>query len=218
MATDADEDARFSLVAERRRTLAAYLRALPEDRWRAPSLCGGWSVREVAGHLVTPLLQSAPRLGWEVVRCGGSVDRALDRLARRYALLPTADLVDVLDEHADDRFTPPGFGAIAPLTDSVIHTLDVRWSLEDREPIPPPAARAVLQFLTTPKAKAFGARGVVPGVRWEANDLDWSAGDHGDPRVSGPTDALLLVLAGRRAGLDALSGPGAAVVTQRLAR
>jgi uncharacterized protein (TIGR03083 family) len=217
MARDDLEDERFAMIAERRRSLAAYLRTLPDDAWRAPSLCGGWTVREVAGHLVTPMLMSLPRVTWEVVRCAGSVDRALDRVARRYARLPTDELAAVLDEHADDRFTPPTYGAIAPLTDSVIHTLDVRWSLDARDVIPESAARMVLDFMVSPKAKAFGG-GRASGLRWTTTDLAWSTGSEDDPELSGPTDAVLLVLAGRRAGLDELEGAGVGTLAARLAR
>ncbi|HEY4378318.1 MAG TPA: maleylpyruvate isomerase N-terminal domain-containing protein, partial [Acidimicrobiales bacterium] len=89
-----DQDSWFAQVAERRHDLAGYLRDLPADRWRMPSLCGGWTVREVAGHLVTPMLMGVPRIGWEIVKSGLSFDRGMDRLARRFARLPTADLAD----------------------------------------------------------------------------------------------------------------------------
>ncbi|MCU1455312.1 MAG: hypothetical protein JWN46_3458 [Acidimicrobiales bacterium] len=217
MARDDLEDERFALIAERRHSLADFFRTLPDSGWRAPSLCGGWTVREVAGHLCAPLLISTPKFAWEIVRCAGSIDRTLDRLARRYAQLPTDQLSDVLDEHADDRFTPPGYGAIAPLTDNVIHTLDVRWSLDAREPIPERSARMALDFMVSPKAKAFGG-GRAAGLRWATTDLDWSAGAEGDPAVSGPADAVLLVLSGRRAGLDEVTGSGATVAAERLAR
>ncbi|MCU1353496.1 MAG: hypothetical protein JWM05_2705 [Acidimicrobiales bacterium] len=215
-----DDDQRFDLIAERRRSLAGFLRDLPEERWRVPSLCSGWTVRQVAGHLATPFLIGTARFAWEMVRCGGSFDRAADRVARRLAEMPTDELVAVIEEHATDRYTPPGLGPIAPLTDSVVHTLDVRWSLDARDAIPPDAAREVLGFLSSRSARsrAFGARAVAPDVCWSATDLDWSTGPADSPVVSGPADAVLLVLAGRRAGLDDLQGPGLGSVKARLAR
>jgi uncharacterized protein (TIGR03083 family) len=32
--------------------LDAMLAAVPADRWEAPSPCAGWTVRDVAGHLI----------------------------------------------------------------------------------------------------------------------------------------------------------------------
>src|SRR5829696_3311141 len=34
-----------------RKALAADLDGLTDDRWSTPSLCSGWSVREVLGHM-----------------------------------------------------------------------------------------------------------------------------------------------------------------------
>ena len=53
------------------------------------------------------------------------------------------------------------------------------------------------------------------GVRAVATDADWARGE--GPEVRGPIGELLLVATGRAAGLDALSGPGAAEVARRTA-
>ena len=48
--------------------------------------------------------------------------------------------------------------------------------------------------------------GRLPAVSLVATDVDWSYGD--GPAASGPAAALALVISGRPAGLEALSGPG----------
>ena len=52
------------------------------------------------------------------------------------------------------------------------------------------------------------------GLRFVAMDADWSAGD-GD-EVRGPLLSIVLVLTGRPVGADALAGPGASQLGQRL--
>jgi hypothetical protein len=54
----------------------------------------------------------------------------------------------------------------------------------------------------------------IAGLRLVASDADWSHGS--GPEVSGPALSLLLAMSGRRAGLDALSGNGAAQLRDRL--
>ena len=50
------------------------------------------------------------------------------------------------------------------------------------------------------------ARTRLRGVQLVATDVDWSVG--AGPAVEGPVEALLLLLTGRAAALDRLSGPG----------
>ena len=52
------------------------------------------------------------------------------------------------------------------------------------------------------------------GVRLVASDLDWSHGR--GPEVRGPGEALLMAMAGRRAALDDVDGPGKAKLAQHI--
>jgi hypothetical protein len=52
------------------------------------------------------------------------------------------------------------------------------------------------------------------GVRLVATDLDWSHGR--GPEVRGNGEALLMAMAGRRAALDDLDGPGKAKLAQHI--
>jgi hypothetical protein len=53
------------------------------------------------------------------------------------------------------------------------------------------------------------------GLRLVATDTDWSVGE--GPELRGPVLSLLLLLTGRQVVLPELEGPGAAVLTERLA-
>ena len=41
----------WTVIDDQRRGLAGLLDELSDDEWRRPSLCPGWTVRDVAAHL-----------------------------------------------------------------------------------------------------------------------------------------------------------------------
>ena len=46
-----DRDQVWQVIDAQRMNLAALLEQLPAGDWRQPSLCAGWTVRDVAAHL-----------------------------------------------------------------------------------------------------------------------------------------------------------------------
>ena len=95
-----------------------------------PSLCAGWSCRDVLGHVVMALEVSFPRFLLEVLRDRGRASRTSDRLARSSGSRPTADLVKVLRERSGEALAPPGIGPLGPFADSCIHLRDVAVPLD----------------------------------------------------------------------------------------
>src|SRR3954465_2704396 len=67
---------------ERFHALAAGFTA---EEWSAPSLCDGWSNHDVLAHLVTGCSAGAAAVTAEILRHGGSFDRANAALARSLA-------------------------------------------------------------------------------------------------------------------------------------
>ena len=98
------------------------------------------------------------------------------------------------------------------LTDNMIHQQDIRRPLQLARRIPPERLRAALDFARY--APTIRGAWRVRGVRLVADDLDWSHGR--GPEVRGSGEALLMAMAGRRAALDDLSGPGQPKLAQRL--
>ncbi|MGY1986354.1 maleylpyruvate isomerase family mycothiol-dependent enzyme [Blastococcus sp. SYSU DS0669] len=202
----------FAEIGEERRGLAAMLSGLTAEQQAAPSLCSGWTVHDVAAHLVVPLEVSTRRFLLAMLVCRGSFDRANVRVTREQARRPFAELVEVLHRKADSRFTPPGAGPEAPLTDLLVHGVDIRRPLGIPRDIPEPRLRTSLTYLAD---GGFVPRGALDGLRFEAADLDWA---HGSGRpVHGDADALLLAMSGRTTALDDLDGGGVPVLRARLA-
>jgi len=208
----------FALIAVERRSAADFLDELSDEQCSTASLCTGWQVRHVAAHLTMPLVLSTPKLIGGMLKNRGDFNRFADQYAKKTAAAtPVAELAATVRANAEHRFTPPGMGAHAPLTDIVVHTLDMRVPLG--VPGSGPGAEAVnevLGFLMTSKAtKGFLPKDRLPGLSFESTDTGWSGGS--GSVVRGPASALALAITGRAAGLDSLEGDGVAELRKRLA-
>ncbi|MEI6620387.1 MAG: maleylpyruvate isomerase family mycothiol-dependent enzyme [Actinomycetes bacterium] len=207
----------FAEIADERRGVADLVAELTEEQLQTQSLCSGWDVRSVAAHLLMPLVTPTPKFVIAMARAGMNFNKANMQLTASVAARPTEQLVAGLRDHAGSRFTPPGLGPEAPLTDVLVHGQDIRRPLGIERTFPPDRIRVVLDFLVTPAAtRGLVPKGVVDGVALSATDLDWSAGS--GAQVSGPAEAIMLSLTGRTVALADLSGPGAQVLSGRFAQ
>lgn len=193
----------FAEIADERRRLADLLSGLIPEQLAARSLCEEWSVHDVAGHLIMPLEVSTSRFMMTMLACRGNFDRANVRLTRQQARRPIDEIIEVLRQKAETRFTPPGAGPKAPLTDLLVHGLDIRWPLRLTRDVPEERLQKSLTFLTSTPARGLVPRGALDGLRFEADDIDWAQGS--GPAVSGGAEALLLAITGRTTALRLLS-------------
>lgn len=122
---NAADDEVFAAIRRARLGFADLVAGLNSDQLATPSLCAGWSVRDVVGHLVLASDPPKARLFAAVIRAKGSYDRAMDRLSRAEATRPFPDLVANLRANADSRFAVAGVGPRGPLTDVLVHTVDI---------------------------------------------------------------------------------------------
>jgi uncharacterized protein (TIGR03083 family) len=203
-------------AAAERRDLADLLERLDDAQWSTPSLCAGWDVRTVAGHLVSALSPSPWALVGAVLRSGGRPHLANDALARRAARESPARIVALLRERADRRITPPVVGARGPLTDVLVHAGDIRLPLGLPHSPAGDHVRPALTFAAAGRPIGFVPRGLLAGLRLVADDLDQAWGS-GTP-VTGAGMDLLMAACGRTAVLPRLHGPGLPVLRERLAK
>ena len=205
----------FPLIAAERRRLADSLEALPAEAWESPSLCAGWTVHVVAAHLNAPWEVSVPTVLVEVARAR-SLAGGFDRLARKLATrLSPEECIAGLRDHAGSRFTPPGSGPEAPLTDLIVHGVDMLQPSGRSVDADPVALAAALEFLTRGNPKTFVPRGRTDGLAFEASDLEFRGGP-GPSVVRGPAAAVCATLCGRKALLHELTGEGLATLASRL--
>jgi hypothetical protein len=101
----------------------------------------------------------------------------------------------------------PGTTRNEALLDTLVHTQGIAIPLGRRHDMPLEAARECAGHVWR-HGFSFYARRRLAGYRLEATDTDWTVGE--GAAVRGPMWALLLLVTGRRAALDALTGEGAA--------
>jgi uncharacterized protein (TIGR03083 family) len=207
-------DINAAIAAERRR-VADLVDSLSPAQLQVRSLCGAWSVREVAGHLVAAI---SPVPGRQMlamfVTSGFRLHRANARLAAAVARRPPAELADSLRRNADHRFRAPVVGYPGQLTDLQVHGQDMRRPLGLPHGLDLDRLRVSLEFLTGGRALGFTPRRRLKGLRLEATDLSWSWGT--GPELAGPAEALMMAVAGRPVALADLDGPGVRVLARRL--
>jgi len=205
-------------IADERRRVADLIDSLTPEQLATPSLCEGWTVQVVAGHLLMPLVTPLPRVVLSLVRHRLSFDRANDALSRAVARRPAAELAAGLRQRAATAFKPPGLGFEAPLNDLLVHQQDIRRPLGLPAELVPERVRVCLDFHAARRQPGSA----LDGIRLEATDLDWvhdpqSPGpDDGGAVLRGPAEALLLVLNRRYVALDELDGTGLGPVKSRI--
>lgn len=204
-------DARREAEQERGE-LADLLERLSQEQWEAPSLCEGWTVRQVVAHVISYDELSWKQLGARAVRARFSPDRMNALGVEEYGPRSPAALVAFLRGHLRPSGLAGGMGGAIGLVDAVIHQQDIRRPLGMPREIPDERLRFALGLaLRAPVIRGFwNAR----GVRLVADDVNWAHGK--GPEARGAGEAVLMTLAGRRGVASELSGPGAEVLSIRL--
>ncbi|MEV6252665.1 maleylpyruvate isomerase family mycothiol-dependent enzyme [Nocardia sp. NPDC051929] len=202
--TTMTNDRMWRAVAAERASLVELLETLSESDWNHSSLCEGWRVRDVVAHIV---LSANPGLAWilvNVLRARGNFDRAIRETAIRLADRATStQLLAVLREGMMLRATPIGTTAADRLMDLLVHGQDIAVPLGLNRPMPVDAARSALERIW--ETNGFRAR-ELSRYRLIDTDTGWTVGT--GPLVEGPAASLLLLITGRRAGREHLTGEG----------
>jgi uncharacterized protein (TIGR03083 family) len=199
------------MARDEREEFAALLAGLTPQQWESPTLCELWRVREVAVHTVSYDELSTAGLVGRFLKGRLSTDRINAIGVADYADRAPEQITAMIRAHSEPHGLTGGFGGRIALTDGMIHQQDIRRSVGIPRTIDPERLRTALDFARfAPTIRgAWRAR----GVRLVATDLDWSHGN--GPEVRGSGEALLMAMAGRRAALDDLAGPGKAKFAQR---
>jgi hypothetical protein len=108
---------------------------------------------------------------------------------------------------------PPGANSEIMLVDIVCHSVDIRRPMGMSRSVPE-AALLTVADLVKRIGFPFQAKKRIAGLRVSATDVDWSAGE--GPIVEGPLASLILVMAGRSAPLEDLSGEGTQILHARM--
>ena len=207
-----DDAATWAMIHAERKALAATIEELTAEQWDSPSLCAGWSVGFLAAHILAGAEQTPGRFLGGMVTTGFRFNALMEREARSRAQLSRQQIADRLRQRTTTTNHPPA-PVMAMLGEVVVHGEDIRRPVGLPGTVADDAANACLQMYT--KASfPVGGKKRIGGLRLVATDTGWSYG--AGPEVSGPALSLLLAMTGRPAGLDDLSGDGAAELGQRV--
>jgi uncharacterized protein (TIGR03083 family) len=181
------------------------------QQWSAPSLCAGWSVQDVAGHVVAGAEQTPVGFFKDLARAGFNFDRFTDRGAKKNGAAGPTELVRRLQARTTTTNHPPG-PAAAMLGEILVHGADIRRPLHLHYHYPEAALVEVANRWKNSNL-VIGAKRRIEGLKLRATDADWIHGD--GPEVSGPLLALVLATAGRKDAHRELSGEGLTMLMGR---
>ncbi|CAM3979905.1 maleylpyruvate isomerase family mycothiol-dependent enzyme [Smaragdicoccus niigatensis] len=207
----------WAAIDTHRARTADLLESLTDEEFEAPSLCDGWTVRDVAAHLTlqdlgfwTAIAKGVPLM----VRHRGGTNTVIHYSAKEYSRLPKEELIRRLRALIGARKHNFGLSPREPLVDVLVHSQDIAIPLGRQLELPidaaAAAARHVVSYGNGWKSKVF-KKFAVADVRLTAIDTDFAVGE--GPEVQGTMTALLLLLVGRTVALDLVEGPGLKVLT-----
>ncbi|MFJ7530204.1 maleylpyruvate isomerase family mycothiol-dependent enzyme [Streptomyces griseus] len=195
----------WRMVHAERAALIEDLARLEPGQWETPSLCAGWTVHDVAAHLVDTALTT--RIGFVVglARARFDFDLQNARGVERERGASPQETLERLRRVASRTTTP-----LAPLdtrlVEEVVHGEDIRRAVGPVRSYPLEAVVRALRLQARTPESFGGAKETVATVRLTATDADLSIGE--GPDATGPALSLLLAVSGRRQAVEELSGPG----------
>jgi uncharacterized protein (TIGR03083 family) len=198
--------------------MSALLHTLDDSQWDAPSLCEGWKVRHVIGHICLGSTTSPFKLPVLIAPYRFNVARASSEESFKYGEEHSpADMLSTFDRVLLTR-DRPGLGKVAAprewFVDKLIHNQDIRRPLGLPRRIPDEHLVTAMDVL--PGIGSFlQSKRHTKGLRFTATDLGHSVGD--GPEVRGTAEALVLAMSGRPATLDELEGDGLEALRTRIA-
>ncbi|TNM36571.1 maleylpyruvate isomerase family mycothiol-dependent enzyme [Nocardioides albidus] len=192
-----------------RAALAELLAGLDEDQWRHPTLCPGWTVHDVAAHVI-----STPQIGWAAMpgmmarNFGRGYNTMIFREVKRLSARETREsILGDYEKYATSTHHVPTTTSVEPLIDALLHHQDIARPLGRQRAIAPEAA-AVAADRVRRLAPLMGTGRLVRSVRLVATDIDWDRGR--GPAITGPIQELLMLISGRTPDPSLVSGDGLA--------
>jgi uncharacterized protein (TIGR03083 family) len=199
--------------------IGALLHELDDEAFDTPSLCAGWAVRDVLGHMAightTPMPETLARLrkyAFNVTKASFTESKTM------FAGQSADEIRRFWDEVMVARHPRNGISKLitskSGFLDHLVHNQDIRRPAGKPRAIPEARLRRALELVRGEATPLFNSKRKVAGLKLSASDIGWTAGD--GPAVQGPGEAIVLAAAGRTAALADLEGDGVALLRQRI--
>jgi uncharacterized protein (TIGR03083 family) len=201
----------WTLIHAERRALAEDLSGLTPDQWAQPSLCTGWSVREVLAHMTATAKTTPAKFFPGLIGSGFKFNSFVAKALSNELGSSGADTLANFRTILDATTHPPG-PTMAMVGESVVHGGDIRRPLGITHAYAPEALMKAADFYKSSNL-LIGAKKRIAGLTLRATDVEWSNGS--GPEVTGPMASLVLAMCGRSLALDDLSGDGVTAMRGR---
>ena len=200
----------WPLVHAERAALIDDLTDLTDDQWDHPSLCGDWTVHDVAAHLINNAKTTRLGIVRNMARARFDFDRQTAPRRRTRTRRHPRQTLARLQQVATRTSTPPA-PLDSRLVEEVVHGEDIRRPLGIIR-VYPLGGRSSRSLRYQARARYPWAvrSNSLPRVQLRATDADVSIGD--GPEVCGPALSLLMAISGRKSALGDLDGPGVAAL------
>jgi uncharacterized protein (TIGR03083 family) len=201
----------WGFIHSERKALAADLEGLTAEQWATPSLCDGWTVRQVLGHMTATSRMTTPRFFSHLASAGFRFHAMSAKDVSAETAGPPDDTLARFRSQIDTTTKPPG-PVDTMVGEALVHSEDIRRPLGISHSYPPAMVTGVADFFKNSNL-LLGTKRRITGLKLRATDIDWSTGD--GPEVAGPGASLVMAMVGRKAAIDDLEGEGVSALRSR---
>jgi len=203
----------WGMVRFERQQIADKLAELPEDAWSLPTLCDGWLVRDLVGHLIAVGSMSTGRFLRGMAKNRFSFESfQAEGIRIHTAGRSLAEILRAFRSTVSSHGKPPG-PKTTMLGEVLIHGEDIfRPQAQAFGDHPGEHVVTVADFY---KRNGFPlkVKKRIAGVTLRMTDADWSYGS--GPEVAGPGISVLMAMVGRKIALADLKGDGLDLLARR---
>jgi len=199
--------------------LGVLARDLADHEFDEPSLCEGWKVRHIYGHMgFGHTTRMAPFL-LKLAAYKGNIPKGSFELSQSFVDDWTpAQIVDFWDTVMVQQHPRRGIALLIKdhegFLDHLIHNQDIRRPLGRPREIPEERLVAAMDVLPRIKTPLFATKPGVAGLKLVATDIDHAVGD--GPAIEGPAEAIIMAAGGRSVAFAELTGEGLDQLTDRI--
>ena len=201
----------WPFIHAERKALAADLTSLTDEEWNTPSLCDGWTVRDVVAHLTAAAVITPTKFFSSFLGSGFSFEGVQQKGIAAQRGATGAETLERFIAAMDSKRKPPG-PIETPVGEVVVHSTDIRRPLGITHEFPAEWLTRMADFYRGSNL-IIGGKKRAAGLTFRATDTDWTAGS--GPEVAGPALSIVMAITGRQAAFADLSGDGVDVLSRR---
>jgi uncharacterized protein (TIGR03083 family) len=198
-------------VRPEREALVLDLQSFDEAAWATPSLCPGWTVRDVVAHITALACMTPTKFFQKLVASGFNPSRLQARDITAEKGGSVEDTLARFRSVTASKNHLPGQNKTL-LGETLVHAEDIRRPLGIAHEYPLGALVTVGDLYKSSNLIA-GTKRRIAGLSLHATDAEWNTGS--GPDVSGPMLSLLMAMAGRQAAIEDLDGEGVETLRSR---